>query len=266
MNIVYKMSFLQRIKAKTPPYFYIGMKTMCRIENGMIIDRNEKPYWSSTRSSKMIDALEVEKPRVDVLFSSEDSEEVCNREREILFEVDAAHNEMFFNLTNGTIDPTFHSNEYATYRHRDFPNVYKRLRRDDSMVLSGVYVGTTNGLHIKKHKGHARFGEENSFYGKHHSEKTRKVLSDIAKKRSIDYTKMEKMWAARRGRTTSELQKQSVRERSRGKKMLKDPVSGKSEQVLKGSERAIYLESQGWLNPSKLKMLKMKEALNETNS
>lgn len=130
----------------------------------------------------------------------------------------------------------------------------------------GIYVGTTNGLKIKLHSGHKLFGEKNGFYGKHHSEETRKKLSDIAKKRPVNYDKLEAMFASRRGVTTSDLQKQTTKERSKGRKMLKDPISGVSEHVLKGSERTLYLESQGWMNPFKMKMLKMKGVMNETNN
>lgn len=84
----------------------------------------------------MKEILKSEKPHIDVLFYSDSSEEVCKKEMEFLIEVDARHNELYFNLTNGTIDPIFHSTEYATYRHRDFLGVYKKLKRDDPMVLS----------------------------------------------------------------------------------------------------------------------------------
>lgn len=73
------------------------------------------------------------------------------------------------------------------------------------------------------------------------------------------------MWEARRGITTSDLQKQITRERSKGKCMLKDPVSRVSRQVLIGSEEEIILKEQGWMNPPKLARLE-KRLKNETNS
>ena len=73
------------------------------------------------------------------------------------------------------------------------------------------------------------------------------------------------MWEARRGVTTSNLQKQRLSERSKGKLMLKDPISRISKQVVIGSEEEMTLRNQGWVNPSKLALLE-KRIKNEENS
>lgn len=47
MNIVYKMSFIERIKNKTPPYYYIGSKTNCWFNGHQIVEtKTGKYYWS----------------------------------------------------------------------------------------------------------------------------------------------------------------------------------------------------------------------------
>ena len=53
MNIVYKMTFLSRLENNTPPFYYIGMKTNCSFKDNIILGKNEKPYWSSSGSSKL---------------------------------------------------------------------------------------------------------------------------------------------------------------------------------------------------------------------
>ena len=60
------------------------------------------------------------------------------------------------------------------------------------------------------------------------------------------------MWAARRGVTTSDLQKKITSERSKGKRMLKDPISRVSKQVTIGSEEEVVLINQGWRAPNTL--------------
>lgn len=39
MNVVYKLSFINRINAKIPPYYYIGSKTNCTFDGTNIIDK-----------------------------------------------------------------------------------------------------------------------------------------------------------------------------------------------------------------------------------
>ena len=74
---------------------------------------------------------------------------------------------------------------------------------------------------------------------------------------------LDAMWNARRGKTTSDLQKKVLRERSKGKCMLKDPVSRISKQVIIGSVEDLNLRELGWMNPYKLSLLE-KRKQNET--
>ena len=70
MNIVYWLEFSQRIKNKTPPYFYIGSKHDCLIQNGVIIDSHGREYWSSCKQPRFISALS-ERPKVKILHICE---------------------------------------------------------------------------------------------------------------------------------------------------------------------------------------------------
>lgn len=70
MNIVYWLEFSQRIKNKTPPYFYIGSKHDCAFEDGVILDlkySSRKEYWSSSEQPDFLEALAIEKPIVKIL-------------------------------------------------------------------------------------------------------------------------------------------------------------------------------------------------------
>lgn len=156
MNIVYKISFVKRIHSHTPPFYYIGMKTSCDYKHGKVIDKKGKCYWGSSETTSMKFALQDEVPFIEILFETNSDKMVCEKEREILLSVDAAKNYEYFNLTNGTIDWKFHSTEYANYRHKDYKDVYKRLRKDDPLVLSGIYVGTTNGLKFPNHPSNSK--------------------------------------------------------------------------------------------------------------
>lgn len=166
MNIVYKISFIKRIRSNTPPFYYIGMKTSCDYKHGKVIDKKGICYWGSSETASIKSALQEEVPFVEILFESDSDKDVCEEERRILLSVNAARNFEYFNQTNGTIDWTFHSSEYATYRHKDYNDVYKRLRRDDPLVLDKTYVGTTNGMKFINHPSNykrARLGKLNRF-------------------------------------------------------------------------------------------------------
>lgn len=145
MNIVYKITFIKRIKNNNPPFYYVGMKTLCDYKHGKVIDKSGKCYWGSSVTSSILTALKEEIPFIEVIFESNNEKLVCEKEREILISVDAAKNYKYFNQTNGTVNWKTHSSEYGTFRHRDYSGVCKKLRLDDPLVLSGLYVGTTKG-------------------------------------------------------------------------------------------------------------------------
>lgn len=100
MNIVYWLEFSQRIKDKTPPYFYIGSKHNCLIKNGVIIDSHGKEYWSSCKQPRFISALS-ERPKVKVLHVCE---EPLDEEEFYHNHYDVVKSPLFFNkaMAKGT--------------------------------------------------------------------------------------------------------------------------------------------------------------------
>ena len=95
MNIVYWFSFEDRIKNKTPPYYYIGSKLNCTVVNSIIYDSKGKEYWSSCKQSRFLEAVNLEKPKVSILIIDGDP---IPTERLEQFKVKARDNPMYFNL------------------------------------------------------------------------------------------------------------------------------------------------------------------------
>ena len=94
MNIVYWLEFKHRLEMKTPPYFYIGSKHDCSIQDGVIIDKHNKEYWSSSKQSDFLLALEVEKPLVKILDICEDA---LSEEERYHIHYDIPKSPLFFN-------------------------------------------------------------------------------------------------------------------------------------------------------------------------
>ena len=50
MNIVYKLTFINRLKTNIRPYYYIGSKSNCSFVDGVIVDnKTNKPYFGSSK-------------------------------------------------------------------------------------------------------------------------------------------------------------------------------------------------------------------------
>lgn len=103
MNIVYWFTFNQRIKDKTPPYFYIGSKHNCLFKNGVIIDSQGREYWSSCKQPLFLSALS-ERPSVKILHSCED---VLSEEERYHIHYNVVKSQLFFN--KATAKGTFKS-------------------------------------------------------------------------------------------------------------------------------------------------------------
>lgn len=67
MNIVYWFTFTDRVKNKTPPYYYIGSKHDCTFVNGVILNNKKREYWSSCKQERFLNAVSLQKPVVKIL-------------------------------------------------------------------------------------------------------------------------------------------------------------------------------------------------------
>lgn len=93
-GVTYWFTFESRLNARTPPYFYIGSKQECYIENNVIYDSSGKEYWSSCYQQRFLDAIELEKPKVHILYEGDSSLDI---EEELHIKWNVVKSEMFFN-------------------------------------------------------------------------------------------------------------------------------------------------------------------------
>ena len=176
MNIIYKITFTKRKDAGIMPHYYIGSKTNCRVEDGIILSGN-KEYWGSAKTEGYNDFVNEDHCIAEVLYEGPNAG-LLIKEKEFQVAEDAVRSPKFFNRAYAT-DCNFTDPNYASYKHIETGKVI-RLLRNDPIVLDGTYVGVTKGtvLTEKERKSRGRGGELNAFYGKVHSDKTKERISE----------------------------------------------------------------------------------------
>ena len=151
MNIVYWFTFEDRVKNKTPPYYYIGSKLNCSFENGIIYDSSGKEYWSSCKQKRFLNAVMLQKPSVKIIQIDDDLD-VIEAERKYQLEVNARDNPDYFNLvyagggfgvsgeTHPAKDPEVREHmRLANYMNRDDFRPWKTSRANiESWKLSHI--------------------------------------------------------------------------------------------------------------------------------
>lgn len=181
MFLVYKLIFVNRLKNKNYPYYYIGSKSNCVVKDNIIYDKYGKQYWGSSRSKLFKNSFLEEIPNVEILSYGIDSKDILEKEISILKENNADKNVEFFNMFIPPIT-NFTFSEYATYKHFNIENKIARLKRDDELVKNGTFVGITKNCKLsieRKEKISKYLRENNPFRGKHHTEETKKYISKI---------------------------------------------------------------------------------------
>ena len=179
MNIIYKVIFNKRLAAGIMPYYYIGSKTNCRVENGVILygKSSLREYWGSSKHAEYSEILKNDNPTIEILYEG-DKETLLIKEKEFQVQYDAVRSPEFFNA-NYAVDNNFTNPDYAAYKHTLTGKVV-RLLRSDPMVLDGTYVGITKGtiLTEEERKSRGRSGKLNAFYGKEHTQETKGRISE----------------------------------------------------------------------------------------
>lgn len=174
MNIVYWFTFEQRLKNKTPPYYYIGSKYDCSVQNGVIMDKRNKEYWSSCKQARFKDALMLERPRVKILHVCDD---VLSEESYYHKHYDVARSPLFFNKANAS--GTYGGAGEQAPRFGMTNSKYTRSRI--SQAQKGVpkskehKQSVSDGLH--------RFYEKDEKINNNRNKQVVKTLSDSAKRR-----------------------------------------------------------------------------------
>ena len=187
MNYIYKTIFNSRLKTKTPPYYYIGSKTDSSFVDGKLLENNGNFYFGSSRYKGYKDFIDND-TKVEILEEYEyiDYNKLLQAEKHYQLKVSAKTNPEYFNLSYATDTSNYSNPDYATYKHNTTGKCI-RLRRDDNLVKSGIYVGITTG--IKSSKEHRNKisdsikGENNPFFNRTHSKESLDKISDKAKLR-----------------------------------------------------------------------------------
>lgn len=174
-NVVYLITFLNRKIKKEYPFRYIGSKSNAILKNKKIFSRNNKEYRSSSKHKEFLKAINSEKYNVKILYIGKNYHDILKKEKEYHLKFNVVKNEKFFNLAIA-MENTFSNPEYGTYKHIDTGNVV-RLKRNDEDVINGIYVGVSKGCKNNHKKPMNNYGKNNPFYGKKHSEETKKKIS-----------------------------------------------------------------------------------------
>lgn len=189
MHIVYKLVFKLRKEAGILPYQYIGSKSNCKIIDGKIIDRYNKPYYGSSSWENYKQIVLSDDIEIQLLYQSEDYSNLLSTEYYYQSLNDVVADSTYFNKNMAT-DNNYTNPEFGTYKH-SISGKSVRLNRTHPLVISGEYVGATSGYkasdETKKRISNGISGENNPFYGKTHSAETKSIISNKAKFRfSVD--------------------------------------------------------------------------------
>ena len=178
MHIIY----LIHLNREQIPNKYIGSKSNCRIDNGKIIGSNNCEYTGSSKDSVYRELVQHTGYTLYILgiFDSYDEALIAEREAHIANNVVASPE--YFNRSIATTN-NFTKPDYATYKH-SITGKTVRLPRNHPQVISGEWVGVSKGsiLTEEERKSRGRAAELNGFYGKHHTDETKKTLAETAKK------------------------------------------------------------------------------------
>lgn len=278
-HLVYLIKFKDREKRKEYPCYYIGSKSNCTYSSGRILNKEGKVYTGSSKCEEYIRCIERGNFVVEPLKWFSEYDECLSYER-FLHEVnDVVANHKFFNKALAQENP-FHNPDYSNYRNVITGSI-ARLPKTHEGVVSGEWVGATKGCHwyndgkqqkvflegeqpsdwvIGRLDSYKKFGEENHFYGRSHSEESIcKIKESKLKWKRQNPEKFEEVRrkASERAKKTFKGVPKSEEHKGKigrsGLIMLQNSVTGECIRIPK-NERDLYDENL-WMNPYKLKML-----------
>ena len=139
MDIIYKITFKDRLNTMTPPYYYIGSKSNCEVKGGVIFSSNGREYWGSSRYNGY--PFKLQGATVEVLKDMTGAEysDLIEEEYSIQKHFNVVESPDYFNLSYAAVN-TFSKPGYSVYRHKNNPNKIIRLKTDDYLVESGEYI------------------------------------------------------------------------------------------------------------------------------
>lgn len=198
------------------PNKYVGSKSNAKIVDGMIMKNRREVYVGSSNCKLFLEAKETCQFTVEILGAFDEYEDALEAEHNTHVRYDVVASPEFFNKSiarvNNYTDPA-----YATYRHLGTGKV-ARLPRNHPKVLNGEWVGITKGRVLteehRRNIGNGERGEKNGFYGRRHTEETKrksgKKIGDAhrGKPKSTEHRRAmseaaKRLWATRKAGDTS---------------------------------------------------------------
>jgi hypothetical protein len=141
VHIVYKVTLGSRLKAKTPPYFYIGSKSNCEFDGKNIYDRKNKKYYGSSKSKLYKDYLKIETDiLLDILYTSDYYNDCLEMERKIQIDNNVVISNEYFNCSIATIS-NLTNPEYISARQLSTGKI-ARIHKDE---INEDWVGVSSG-------------------------------------------------------------------------------------------------------------------------
>lgn len=198
-NIVYKFTFTKRKEKHELSFCYIGSKSKCYIKDNKIYDSNHKIYKTSSTVDLVKTLIDEGDYELEILFESDTYDDIINKENKFQIEADVVHNDEYFNLSYACKN-IFTSPDYVTVKTDNIDIPYKRISKNH--FESGDYCGTTSGmkwyhnpidnknyvlendselitdlnLKIGRSEEQTLYGKDNPFYGKKHSDESKKKI------------------------------------------------------------------------------------------
>lgn len=247
MNIVYEVIFTKRKENGVLPYRYIGSKSNCTFIDGVIFDKRKKPYYGSSSVKGYNDIVKenIDDITTTILFTFDDYKDALEKEKEIHILSDVVVSTEFFNKSIATIS-TYSDPAYATVKHHITGKVV-RLLKDDVNIINGTYVGLTKGRSVKDDPNHINRGskgEKNGFYGKSHSEKTLRKISESNSGRKASEETLNKLSNFQKGKPKSPEHRKKIGRA--GLVMIRCVETGERKRVSKEDFEVIY-KPLGWV-------------------
>lgn len=198
--VVYKYTFLNRLANNTPPYYYIGSKSNCYVkDNNIYYFATNKRYLTSSSHKEVKDMIRRNEHKLEILFEALDRSTVLSTEREFQIEFDVIQSEEYYNMMYAGKTADFSSpnyipclvnskNKYVTKKFFDEnkDSICKAINKDrryyiDEKDNNYLLYPDDNRIKLlnlklgKSKKGVLR-GSDNPFYGKKHSDESKKKI------------------------------------------------------------------------------------------
>lgn len=248
MNIVYRIIFNKRKQMGMMPFMYIGSKSNASIIDGIIHDKRGNPYYGSSCYKDYLQMVEEDDITVEILKDFSEYVDALNYESFIQQKLDVVADTSYFNLNIATVN-NFTDPNYATYKHI-ITGKTVRLPRNHPAVKRGDYVGVSKGTFLTEEQKSkiGRSGEENPFYGRKHTDESKKKMSEATIGRKVSEERRE--WFIE---NVAKKKKTKDHRKKIGRKnliTLKNKDTGECIRIPR--EELVKYDLDMWLNPYKL--------------